>query len=105
MANHRVQLESSERFRVPVFTTRGLSVIVTGIVLIVSLVRAKREDIPKIVEMIVSSHLACSIGWILAVVILLGSVVFTKLLIRFNDREVKRLSDERDELQRRLLNR
>jgi len=54
--------------------------------------------------MLVDSYLFCAIGWILAVVILLASVVLIKLLMRFYDGEVARLSKERDELQTRLLN-
>jgi hypothetical protein len=103
MANDLPPIQSSGRFRVPVITTKNLSVVITGAVLIVALLRAKQDDIPKIVEMLVNSYLFCSIGWILAIVILLSSVVLIKLLIRFYDKEVARLSKERDDLQTRLL--
>jgi hypothetical protein len=103
MANDFPPIQSSGRFRVPVLSTKNLSVVVTGIVLIVALLKAKQDDIPKIVEMLVGSYLFCSIGWILAIVILFSSVVLIKLLIRFYDRGIARLSEERNELQTRLL--
>jgi ATP/ADP translocase len=102
MANDLPPIQSSQRFRVPVITTKNLSVVISGLVLVVALLKAKPEDIPKIVEMLVASHLFCMIGWIFAFVILLGSVVFIKLLIRSNDRAISRLSKERDDLQTRL---
>ena|SRR6266581_1547647 len=103
MANDVPPIQSSLRFRVPGITTKNLSIVIVGLVAIVAIWKAKQEDIPKIVETIFSSHLFCVIGWALAFVILLGSVVFIKLLIRFYDKEVIRLSKERDELQTRLL--
>jgi chromate transport protein ChrA len=98
-------IQSSQRYRVPGITTKNLSIVVTGIVLIVALLKARKQDVPKIVETIFSSHLFCALGWALTFVILLASVVFVKLLIRQHDKEIGRLSNERDELQTRLLER
>ena len=72
-------------------------------VAIVALLKARKGDIPKIAEMFFGSHVFASLGWALAFMILIGSVVFVKLLIRFYDKEVARLSKERDELQTKLL--
>jgi hypothetical protein len=96
-------IQSSQRFRTPGITTKNLSIVVTGAVLIVALLKAKREDVPKIVETIFSSHSFCVLGWALTFVVLFASVVFVKVLIRLHDKEIGRLSNERDELQTRLL--
>ena len=96
-------IQSSQRFRVPVITTKNLSVVISGLVAIVAILKARKGDIPKIVEMFFGSHFFATLGWALACLILLGSVVFIKLLIRFYDKEVARLSKERDELQAKLL--
>src|SRR5213592_3468275 len=96
-------IQSSQRFRVPGVTTKNLSIVLTAAVLIVALLRAKPEDVPKIVETIFSSHSFCVLGWALSIVILLASVVFVKVLIRLHDKEIERLSHERDQLQTRLL--
>ena len=96
-------IQSSQRFRVPGITTRNLSIVVTGLVALVAILKARKSDIPKIAELIFTSHLFCVIGWALAFVILLASVVFVKLLIRFYDNGFKRVTRERDELQTKLL--
>jgi hypothetical protein len=77
--------------------------VVSGLVAIVALLKAKKGDIPKIADMFFSSHFFATLGWALAFVILVASVVFVKLLITFYDKEVKRLSKERDDLQTKLL--
>jgi uncharacterized membrane protein YfcA len=105
MPNDQPPIQSTQRFRVPVITTKNLSVVITGLVAIVALLKAKKGDIPKIAEMFFGSHVFASLGWALAFMILLGSVVFVKLLIRFYDNEVRRLSKERDDLQTKLLKR
>ena len=96
-------IQSSQRFRVPGITTKNLSIVITGLVALAAILKAKKSDIPKIVELIFTSHLFCVIGWALAIVILLGSVVFVKLLIRFYDDGFRRVTRERDELQTRAL--
>lgn len=96
-------IQSSGRFRVPGISTKSLSVVIAGMVAIIAILKAKRSDIPQIVETIFGSHVFAAIGWTLAIVILLTSVVSIKLLINRDDREIKRLTDERDKLQRKLL--
>lgn len=74
-----------------------------GAVAIIALIRAKREDIPLIVKMLVDSYGFCATGWILAIVIVLASVILVKLLRNTFREEIERLTAERDELQRRLI--
>lgn len=96
-------IQSSQQYRVPGLATRNLSVVVTGIVAIVALFRAKQEDIPKIVEILVGSKTFAIVGWALAIIFLLVGAILITLLIFNNDREIKRLTKERDDLQTRLL--
>lgn len=96
-------IQSSHTFPVRSLASRNLSVLVCGLVVLYALYKAKSEDVPKIVETIFGSHTFAFAGWILAIAILVASAVLIKLLIRNNDREVKRLTDERNDLQRRLL--
>ncbi len=74
-----------------------------GLVLIVALIRAKREDIPLIIKMLVDSYGFCATGWILAIVIVVAAVIFVKLLRHTFREEIERLTAERDELQKRLI--
>src|SRR5260370_42368466 len=81
------------------FTTRNLSVIVVGAVLITAMVRCDTKDIPKIVEMLVSSHHTAVLGWSIATIILIGSVTFLRLSNRIHDREIERLTEQQNLLQ------
>ena len=74
-----------------------------GAVVIVALIRARRQDIPLIVKMLVDSYGFCATGWILAVVIVLTSIILVKLLKSTFKEEIDRLTKERDELQKRLI--
>ena len=103
MANDVPPIQSSLRFRIPVISSGKLSIFVTGAFLVVAVLRCNQGDVPKIVEMVVSSYFFFTLGWMLAVVVLVGAVVFIKLIIRFYDREVARIAKERDELQTKLL--
>jgi len=49
MANDFPPIQSSGRFRVPLITTKNLSVVIFGAVAIFALIKAKQEDIPLIV--------------------------------------------------------
>jgi len=71
--------------------------------LIVALMRANREDIPKIIQILTSSDAFAAVGWTLAVVFLVGGVIFVWLLMKIRDDEVHRLTSERDNLQSQLL--
>ena len=97
-------IQSSARPRPPLLTTKNLSILVTGAVLIVALLKADSKDIPKIVETLTTSNTFAIVGWVLAAVFLLGSSIFIWLLVRFYGREMTRLAAERDSLQSRLLN-
>lgn len=96
-------IQSSQRQRTPILTTKNLSIAVTGLVLVIALLKARREDIPKIVEILFGSHTFAAVGWVLAVVFLLGGAIFTKLQDRLHQREIARMANERDELQKQLL--
>jgi hypothetical protein len=89
--------------RVTFFTTRNLSVLVTGAVIIVGLFRADTKDIPKIFETLFESHPGCALGWIIAVVILVAAIILIRIVMRIDGKEIDRLAKERDELQKRLL--
>lgn len=103
MADEPMALQSSESHRVSILTTRNLSVVLSAIVVIVALLKAKQDDIPKIVQTLVGSNTFAAVGWTLAAVFLIGGVVSIKLLITTHDKEVARIYKERDELQTKLL--
>jgi hypothetical protein len=105
MAEDPQPIQSSEAVKAPYATTRNLSVIVSGIVVIVALVKAKQEDIPKIVEILVRSDTFAAVGWTLAATFLLGGVVSIRLLMISHDKANARIYKERDDLQTKLLNR
>jgi hypothetical protein len=98
-------IQSSERLRHPVLTSKNLSIVVTGAILIVALLKADSKDVPEIVKTVVSSNTMAIVGWTLAIVLLIGSVVFIRLLIKFYDQEMKRIARERDYLQAILIER
>jgi len=77
--------------------------VVTGAVVIVGLLRAKQEDIPKMFQMLFASDLWCALGWIVAVLIVVCSIILVRLVMRIDGMEIDRLAKERDELQKRLL--
>jgi uncharacterized oligopeptide transporter (OPT) family protein len=87
------------------FTTRNLSVIVVGVVLIIALFRADPKDIPRIVEILAGSSNSAIIGWAIAFIILAGAVILVKLMKKIYENEIERLAKERDQLQRMLLER
>jgi p-aminobenzoyl-glutamate transporter AbgT len=83
--------------------TAGVSVAATAIVLLVAIIKARPEDIPKIVETIFGSNTYGHIGWTLAIVFLISSAILIRIVTNTHQREIDRLSTERSELQRRLL--
>lgn len=77
--------------------------ICTAVVLLTAILKADSKDIPKIIEAALSSNIFAAVGWTLAVAFLVaggGCVIF---LSKIYNREITRLSAERDALQRRLL--
>jgi hypothetical protein len=85
------------------FTTRNLSVIVSGSVLITALLKAESKDVPTIVSALVGSDEVAVVGWAIAGVILVSSVVLVRIMMKIHDREIERLANERDKLQTKLL--
>jgi len=85
------------------FNTRNLAIVVTGVVFAIALFKADQKDIPKIVETIVNSEHISIIGWIVAIIILVASIVLIKIMCIIYDKEIERLVKERDQLQKRLL--
>lgn len=96
-------IQSSERHRPPVLTSKNISIVVTGAVLIVALFKADSKDIPQIVDTLVQSNVWAAVGWTLAGAFLFAAAVIVKLLTRLHDKEMKRITTERDGLQSMLL--
>jgi len=85
------------------FTTRNLSVVIVGAVLIIAMFRADSKDIPAIVQTLVDSRSTAIIGWAIAAIVLLGSIVVIRLLSHVYENEIERICKERDKLQNKLL--
>jgi len=99
------RLQSSARNWQPVLTSKNLSIIVVGIVLIVAIIMADPKDVPKIVDIVVGSHVWATTGWVLAVIFLIAGIALMKLLMTIYDKEIDRIAKERDYLQNILINR
>src|ERR1039458_7339256 len=69
------------------FNTRNLAILVSGSVFIVALLKADSKDIPKIVETIVDSRRVAVVGWIVAVINLIASIVLFWILCKVYDKE------------------
>ena len=85
------------------FTTRNLSVVIVGVVLIIAMFRADSKDIPAIVQTLVDSRSTAIIGWAIAAIVLIGAVVIVRLLSHVYEQEIERICKERDKLQNKLL--
>jgi len=99
-------LQSSKQGRPVVarfFTTRNLSVVIIGLVLIIAICRADPKDIPGIVQTLVNSRSAVIVGWAIAAIILIAAIVMLRLLSYVYEKEIERLCKERDKLQNKLL--
>ena len=81
------------------FNTRSLAIVVSGIVLIVALLRADPKDVPKIVETVVNSGHVSLLGWIIAMIILVSAIVLIRVMCKIYDKEIERICKERDQLQ------
>lgn len=104
MAENGSKLQTSDRpVRVQFLNTKGLAVIVTGLVFIVALLRARPSDIPIIVKDFASSYLVDVLGWLIAFIILVVAIIFIWLMRKDHQSEIGRLAKERDELQGKLL--
>ena len=103
MAKDDDPIQSSKSSAPFVLNTKYISVVVTGCVLIVALLKADAKDIPKIIEVVFQSPTVVINGYFLAGMFLLGGVIFIRLQQGIYEREISRLSKERDELQKKLL--
>ena len=59
--------------------------------------------IPQIVQILTGSHTTAVIGWSVAFIILVTAIVFIRLMSHIYEKEIERLSSERDKLQTKLL--
>ena len=98
-----IQSSKAQVVSVKFFTTRNLSVIVVGAVLIIAMTRADTKDIPKIIEILADSHHSAVLGWSIALLILISAVFLIKIMFKIHDREIERIVKERDQLQKKLL--
>lgn len=99
-------IQSTIGSRVPTrLGTKHLSILVIGLVVLVALIRAKQEDIPKIVKILADSSVFCAVGWTLAILFLLIAAASIWILIRIYERQLVRVAKERNELQSKLLSR
>lgn len=96
-------MESSLKHPKPVFTQGGLSVICVGLVLSIFAIRARAEDIPTIVEIIFGSRALAVAGWVLAAVVIVLSILVLRFILARNDKEIARLTAERNEWQDMVL--
>ena len=103
MADPKTSIQSSRRPNPSVLTTKNLSIVVTGLVLLVALMKADSKDVPVIIKILFGSDTFAVVGWTLALVFLLGGAIFIRLQDRVHQREISRLASERDELQKLLL--
>ncbi len=96
-------MESSLKHPKPVFTQGGLSVICTGLVLSIFAARARPEDIPAIVEIVFESRAFAVAGWVLATLVIVLSIIVFRFILASNDREIARLTAERNKWQAMVL--
>jgi len=102
-AQTALQTSHPTHISVKFFNTRNLAIIVTGLVFIVALIKAQRQDVPQIVQTICSSRDIAIIGWGFAVFILVVAIALLRIVCSIYDKEMDRLVKERDRLQEKLL--
>ena len=95
--------QTSVGIALPSLAPGSLSVVCTAVVLLAAIFRADPKDIPKIIEGALGSNVFAAIGWTLAVVFLAVGSACVFFLSRIYNREIARISAERDTLQNRLL--
>lgn len=96
-------IQSSGSRQTPTISTKSLSVLVTGIVMLVGLLRCEQKDIPEMFKIFIGSNSYAVVGWVLAVLFLIGGISFTVILNKLHRGEIDRLAAERDKLQSVLL--
>jgi uncharacterized membrane protein len=93
----------SPQVNVRFFNTRNLAIVVSGCVFIFALWKSDPKDVPQIVQIICGSRDIALLGWIIAFIVLAVAIVFIMILCKIHDREIERISKERDRLQEMLL--
>ena len=75
------------------------------VVVIIFLIRMPPEDVSKLVfQLLLYTKKGYTIGYILFIITLVGSIIYGKHLRRSFTLEIERVTNERNELQRRLTN-
>ena len=69
----------------------------------IALLRAKPSDVPKVFGAIFSSDTTCWVGWLVALLIFIFSVVLVTILLKIYPAEMKRIARERDKYQEMVL--
>lgn len=69
----------------------------------IALFRAEPSDVPKIIGAIFSSTTTCWVGWLVALLIFLFSVILVTILLKIYPAEMKRIARERDKYQEIVL--
>jgi len=75
-----------------------------GVVVLTAILKADQKDIPKIIETLFGASGFITLGWFVAGIILITSVMMIWFLIRKYDKEMDRVCKERDRLQEFILN-
>ena len=91
---------------VEVFYRHGTMFAMSFVLLVlgsIALMRAKQEDIPKVLSAIFTSKVFCWMGWGVAILILLFSLILASIMWKIHQRELDRVCEERDRLQEKLL--
>ena len=71
--------------------------------MLAAILKADSKDIPAMVDSMVGSSPFVVVGWVLAIVFLIGGIVFPVIMHKIHQGEIKRIADERDRLQSTLL--
>jgi len=98
-------IQSSKPLREPILTSKNLSVVVTGALGAIALLKADTKDIPVIIKTLAESKETHITGWVIAGIFLVSSIVLVRLMKYLYEAEIDRLARERDRLQRILLER
>lgn len=96
-------IQSSRSYPRFTLTTQGLTVVLSAIVLIIALLKCDSKDVPKIIDSLVGTSAWPIIGWTLAIVFLIFGAIIVELQRRSYTREIDRLVQDRNDLQKRLM--
>ncbi len=71
--------------------------------MLTAILKADSKDIPVMVDSMMGSSPFAVVGWVLAVVFLIGGIAFPVIMHKIYQGEIKRIAEERDRLQSTLL--